>query len=79
VILAQKLQARCEALGQPYIPRTDIGSELAKNKSLYAQAGVASFAAFINVAQTAGVVDVGGLGNNQWVSLRPGWLGAATS
>jgi hypothetical protein len=77
VKLAERLQARRQALGQPYIPRTDIGSELAKHKSVYAQAGVSTFAAFINLAHTAGVVDVGGSGNDQWVSLRPKWAGAA--
>lgn len=76
VTLAQKLRARHEALGHPRIPRTDIGSELAKHKSAYAQAGVTSFAAFINLAHAAGVVDVGGLGNDQWVSLRPDWPSA---
>lgn len=79
MILAQKLQSRCEVLGQPRIPRTDIGNELAKHKSVYAQAGVASFAAFINMAHAAGVVEVGGSGNDQWVSLRPGWPAGTSS
>lgn len=78
VVLAQKLQARREAIGQPRIPRTDIGSELAKSKSVYAQAGVSKFATFISMAQSAGVVDVGGSGDDQWVSLRPEWHGAAS-
>ena len=78
-ILAERLQARREALRQPRVPRTDIANELAKHKSAYAQAGVANFAAFINLAHAAGVVEAGGSGNNQWVSLRPGWPAAATS
>jgi hypothetical protein len=76
VSLAQRLRARREASGHPRISRSDLGNDLAKYR-LYGQAGVSNFAAFINLAQAAGVVEVGGVGSGQWVSLRPEWPGAA--
>jgi hypothetical protein len=48
-----------------------------KSADLYRQACVPNFGAFINLAQAAGVVNIGGVGAGQWISLRPEWPGAA--
>lgn len=70
--LVAKLDARQKAEKQPYIRRSDVGTDLAKHSSVYAKAGVATFAKYIALAVNAGIVEVGGFGNDQWISLRPG-------
>lgn len=72
-ILIDLLEARRRSQGGSRIVRTDIGSDLAKYKAVYTQAGVSSFARYIELAQRTGIVDVGGAGNNMWVELRPEW------
>lgn len=76
--LIQILIARASSKGNKEVPRTDVGSDLAKQKQIYGQAGVSSFAAYILLAEAAGIVDLGGHGNDQWISLRPEWSSSTT-
>lgn len=53
--------------------RSVVGFELSKNKTVYKQAGVAGFKQYVALAEDKGIVSLGGLGGNAWISLRPGW------
>ncbi|KAF5387051.1 hypothetical protein D9615_001821 [Tricholomella constricta] len=70
--LIQVLEARTPSRGRR-VPRTDVGSDLAKHKNVYTQAGVTKFSSYMILAVDAGIVDVGGSVNDQWVALRPEW------
>ncbi|KAG6821158.1 hypothetical protein H0H93_005378 [Arthromyces matolae] len=75
--LIQALQIRAQAK-EVKVLRSDIGSDLAKAakgdlKKIYAQAKVTKFASYMLLAVDAGVIQVGGAGNQAWVSLRPEW------
>ena len=71
--LVNVLEARRRSYGQISVSRSELGSDLAKHKTAYKQAGVSKFYDYIELAQSAGIVDVGGAGNTQWVMLRPEW------
>jgi len=67
------LEARRRSQGQIYVNRSDVGNDLSKHKTAYSQARVNKFSSYIELAQNAGIVDLGGTGNTQWVMLRPEW------
>ncbi|GLB35324.1 putative NYN domain containing protein [Lyophyllum shimeji] len=77
-VLISVLEARSKARGSRQVPRTDLGSELATHKKLYAQAGVSSFNKYISLAIDAGIVETGGSLNHEWVALRPEWASSQT-
>jgi hypothetical protein len=52
---------------------------LQKNPHVYSAAGIANgsnrFKNYINKAESAGIVVLGGQGGSAWVSLHPDWAG----
>ncbi|KAF9466395.1 NYN domain-containing protein [Collybia nuda] len=71
--LVTRLQIRQKAEKQPHIRFSDIGVDLSKHDGLYARAGVSKFGKYIALAVKAGIVESGGFGNDQWISLCPGY------
>ncbi|KAF9448351.1 hypothetical protein P691DRAFT_800922 [Macrolepiota fuliginosa MF-IS2] len=61
---------KSRAEGKPTVLRSVIGAELAKNKSVYQAAGVASFSAYVTLAAQRGLVDLGGVDGRDWVKLK---------
>ncbi|KAF8061500.1 NYN domain-containing protein [Lyophyllum atratum] len=74
------LEARARSRGSREVSRSDLGTELAKHKGLYAQAHVPNFAAYIRLATQAGIVETGGYGagEDQWIALCPEWSSSTT-
>ncbi|KAG6885066.1 hypothetical protein C0993_006145 [Termitomyces sp. T159_Od127] len=75
--LIAALQKRAREQKQKSIPRTDLGTDLAKVKGLYAQAKVSKFSSYMLLAEDAGIVTLGGTGSHAWVSLRPEWASSS--
>ncbi|KAG6889732.1 hypothetical protein C0995_015030 [Termitomyces sp. Mi166 len=75
--LIAALRRRAQEQKQKQTLRMDLGTDLAKVKGLYAQAGVSKFASYIMLAEEAGIVTLGGSGSDQWVSLRPEWASSS--
>ena len=59
--------------------RSKIGLEINQNGTTYRKAGVLKFSEYIEMAKTAGIVDLGGVGGAAWVALREPWYNAPIS
>ncbi|KAH0584274.1 hypothetical protein H2248_009822 [Termitomyces sp. 'cryptogamus'] len=75
--LITALQKRAHEKMQSQVMRTDLGSDLAKVRNLYAQAKVSKFASYVLLAEEAGIIKSGGSGNEAWVSLKPEWANSS--
>ena len=52
--------------------RSRVGTELVSRKAtVYRDAGVKSFAEYVSLAQTKGIVHLGGTGGHAWMRLNP--------
>ena len=58
--------------GRSQVLRSQIGEDL-KHGNVYQEAGVRKFKEYIALAESDGVVLVGGSGGYEWVSLHPKW------
>ncbi|KAG6829980.1 hypothetical protein H0H87_009587 [Tephrocybe sp. NHM501043] len=70
--LITALQKRAQN-NQRAVLRTDLGTDLAKHKGLYARAKVSHFKSYVHLAEEAKIITTGGWGSDAWVSLRPEW------
>ncbi|KAI0687189.1 hypothetical protein BC835DRAFT_1377401 [Cytidiella melzeri] len=62
--------------GNTRVLRTDLAQLLLKRSSnVYKDIGISTFKQYVTLAQTCGIVTVGGTGNSAWVSLQPKWHG----
>ncbi|KAI0362708.1 DUF537-domain-containing protein [Trametes cingulata] len=63
-------------MGSPH--RSVVANRLMEvSRKTYTQAGMSSFKAYSVAAERAGIVTLGGLQGNAWISLRPEFCGAA--
>lgn len=67
--LLQNLQ-KARAEGKKEVLRSVLGGILAKDKTIYQVAGVATFNAYIMMAAQKGLVTLGGTGGKAWVALK---------
>ncbi|KNZ75414.1 hypothetical protein J132_02746 [Termitomyces sp. J132] len=70
--LITALQKRAHEKMQSQVMRTDLGSDLAKVRNLYAQAKVSKFASYVLLAEEAGIIKSGGSGNEAWAEWAGG-------
>jgi hypothetical protein len=61
------------ANGCLHVSRSDLGTILTKHRHVYKQASVAHFKAYVTEAERAGIVELGGKGNKQWIALHRNW------
>jgi NYN domain len=59
--------------------RSQIGLEINPNGTTYRQAGVLKFGEYVEMAEKAGIVELGGFGGTSWVGLRAPWHDAPIS
>lgn len=59
--------------------RSKIGLEIYQNGTTYREAGVVKFSDYVDIAQKAGIIELGGLGGSAWIALRAPWNDDAVS
>lgn len=59
--------------------RSKISSEITENGTIYRQTRVSTFAEYVAIAETAGIVELGGSESTAWISLKAPWFNARLS
>lgn len=72
IILIKVLQAQLRE-GKEHVLRSQVGEQVSHKGATYQKAGVNTFSEYVNMAQEAGIVELGGSDGKAWIALTSNW------